>query len=333
MSRSCPSLIAASTNTRRPLSFCFLTAAALFTAFVAICVDTASYTPGDVGFSTVFTEPVITPLNNFLYNSDTTNLAQHGIHPYYQHFLANLPQLLGPAFPLLFFLRRSHINTSLVSALSGVALLSIFPHQEARFLLPAIPLILSSIRLPYNPTLRKTWTTTWIIFNLALGLLMGVYHQGGIVPVQTHIAKSPANISHAFWWKTYSPPTWLLNGKNEELTTVDLIGMPAHQMLSNLTAVLPPCRTRKPPKIDENRGDVYLVAPRSAYALKPFQDPANPGEIELEEVWSYRQHLNLDDMDFGDDGVWPTLSRVVGDRGLVIWRVTRNCWATGSAPA
>jgi phosphatidylinositol glycan class Z len=109
------------------------------------------------------------------------------------------------------------------------------------------------------------------------------------------------------------------------------MGMPAQHMLANVTAVLPPCRTRKPPKIDEDRGDVYLVAPRSAYALKPFQDPANRSDIELEEVWSYRQHLNLDDMDFGDDGVWPTLSRVVGDRGLVIWRVTRNCWA--SAPA
>ncbi|KAF2999390.1 alpha 1,2 mannosyltransferase [Curvularia kusanoi] len=326
-----PSLLLLPHFKRKPLSICFLGAAALFTAFVAICVDTASYTPGDVNFSTVFTQPVITPLNNFLYNSDSTNLAQHGIHPRYQHFLVNLPQLLGPAFPLIFFLRRRHINTSLVSALSGIALLSIFPHQEARFLLPAVPLILSSIRLPYSPTLRKTWTTAWILFNLALGLLMGVYHQGGIVPVQTHIATSNTHITHAFWWKTYSPPTWLLNGKNEELTTVDLMGMPAPQMLANVTAVLPPCRTRKPPKI-EDRGDVYLVAPRSAYALKPFQDPANRDEIELEEVWSYRQHLNLDDMDFGDDGVWPTLRRVVGDRGLVVWRVTRNCWAA-EAPA
>ena len=282
-------------------------------------------------FSRVFASPVITPLNNFLYNSDSTNLAHHGIHPRYQHFLVNLPQLLGPAFPLLFLLRPSHINPSLVSALSGIALLSIFPHQEARFLLPSVPLILSSIRLPHNPRIRKLWTGTWILFNVALGLLMGQYHQGGIVPVQTHIAQSSELVTHAYWWKTYSPPTWLLNGKNQDLTTVDLMGMPAPQMLDAVKTSLPPCRTRKPPKI-EGRGSVYLVAPRSAYALKPFQDPAKREEIELEEVWSYRQHLNLDDMDFGDDGVWPTLSRVVGDRGLVVWRVTRNCWAT-EAPA
>ncbi|KAF3049643.1 alpha 1,2 mannosyltransferase [Didymella keratinophila] len=326
-----PSLLLLPHFKRKPLSLVFLTLAALFTAFVAVCVDTASYTPGEFHFSSVFRSPVITPLNNFFYNSNSTNLAQHGIHPLYQHFLVNLPQLLGPAFPLLFFLRRSHISPILVSALSGVALLSIFPHQEARFLLPAVPLILSSIRLPHNPQVRKFWTAAWIVFNVVLGTLMGVYHQGGIVPVQIHISKTPELVTHAFWWKTYSPPTWLLNGKNEELTTVDLMGMPGPQMLDAVKAALPACRTRKPPKIG-GRGATYLVAPRSAYFLKLYQGPAGREEIELEEIWSYQQHFNLDDMDFGDDGVLPTLNRVVGDRGLVVWRVTRNCWAT-EAPA
>ncbi|KAF1362202.1 GPI mannosyltransferase 4 [Lizonia empirigonia] len=312
---------------RKPLSFVFLTLSALFVAFLAVCVDTASYTPGEFTFSSVFSNPVVTPLNNFVYNSDSANLAQHGIHPRYQHFLVNLPQLLGPAFPLLSFLRRSHITPSLMSALSGVALLSIFPHQEARFLLPAIPLILSSIRLPFNVELRKFWIATWIIFNLALGMLMGVYHQGGIVPVQMHIAKTQEHVSHAFWWKTYSPPTWLLNGKNEQLTTVDLMGMPGAQMLDAISTALPPCRTRRPPKI-EGRGSTYLIAPRSASFLAPFHNPTQHEAITLDEVWSYTQHLNLDDMDPATDGVWPTLQRVVGDRGLVVWRVTRNCWAT-----
>ncbi|KAF1850941.1 glycosyltransferase family 22 protein [Cucurbitaria berberidis CBS 394.84] len=311
---------------RKPFSFVFLAIFALFTAFVAICVDTASYTPGEFALSKVFSNAVITPLNNFLYNSDAANLAHHGIHPRYQHFLVNLPQLLGPAFPLLFLLRRAHISPILVSALSGIALLSIFPHQEARFLTPAVPLILSSIRLP-SPRFKNAWIYTWVIFNLALGTLMGVYHQGGIVPVQMHIAKTNEMVTHTFWWKTYSPPTWLLNGKNEELTTVDLMGIPGDQMLEKVKQVLPPCRTRKPPQI-EGRGAIYLVAPRSAYFLKPYMDPNQQEEISLDEIWSYRQHLNLDDMDFADDGFLETIGRVVGDRGLVVWRVTRNCWAT-----
>ncbi len=68
------------------------------------------------------------------------------------------------------------------------------------------------MRLPRSLQLRKVWIATWIIFNLALGMLMGVYHQGGIVPAQMHIAASNEEISHAFWWKTYSPPTWLITG-------------------------------------------------------------------------------------------------------------------------
>jgi phosphatidylinositol glycan class Z len=323
--RSCHIHLATLTYVR-PFSFVFLALFALFTAFIAISVDTAFYTPGEFTVSKVFDSAVVTPLNNFRYNSVSSNLAQHGLHPRYQHFLVNLPQLLGPATPLLFFLRRANVTPMLVSALTGIALLSIFPHQEARFLLPAVPLILSSVRLP-SPRFKKVWIGMWIIFNLVLGVLMGVYHQGGIVPVQMNIAKTDETVTHAFWWKTYSPPTWLLNGKNEELKTVDLMGCPGEQMLGKVKEALPPCRSRKPPKVD-GRGAVYVVAPRSAYFLKPYQAINQTDEMSLEEVWSYRQHLNLDDMDFGDDGVWNTISRVVGDRGLVVWRATRNCWAS-----
>ncbi|KAF2652133.1 glycosyltransferase family 22 protein [Lophiostoma macrostomum CBS 122681] len=317
---------------RKPFSLVFIAIFALFTASLAISIDTAFYTPGEFTFSNLFRNPVITPINNFLYNSDSNNLAQHGLHPRYQHFLVNLPQLLGPAFPLLFYVRRSNLNLPLLSALSGIALLSLFPHQEARFLLPAVPLILSSLWLPRPPHL-KLWISSWVIFNLALGTLMGVYHQGGIVPVQMHIAKTNETVSHAFWWKTYSPPIWLLNGKNEDLKTIDLMGMPGEQMLEKVKHKLPTCRTRKPPKAD--KGVIYLVAPRSAYFLNPYKEylGKTQEELYLEEVWSYRKHLNLDDMDFGDDGIWSTLARVVGNRGLVIWRVSRNCWGKGQSSA
>lgn len=295
------------------------------TAFIAISVDTAFYTPGEFTFSKVFHHPVVTPLNNFIYNSNSTNLAQHGLHPRYQHFLVNLPQLLGPATALFFLLRRSRISMPLVSALSGIALLSIFPHQEARFLLPAVPLILASVPLPISKIQRKFWISAWILFNVALGIIMGIYHQGGIVPVQMQLAKTDETVSHAFWWKTYIPPTWLLNGKNEELKTIDLMGMPGDEMIEEVSAVLPTCRTRRPPRLD--RAAVYLIAPQSAYFLLPYQDSTKHKNISLEHVWSYKRHLNLDDMDIPEDGFWKTMGRVVGDRGLTVWRVTRDCWS------
>ncbi|OCL14504.1 glycosyltransferase family 22 protein [Glonium stellatum] len=305
---------------RKPFSLVFIAISASLTAFVAICVDTAFYTPGPFRFSTLH-HPIITPLNNLIYNTASTNLAKHGLHPFYQHVLVNLPQLLGPAFPLLFFYPRK--TRRFISAISGVVLLSFFPHQEARFLIPSVPLILSSIRLPKNFT--RVWISSWITFNICMGILMGVYHQGGIVPTQIHLAKEDANVTHAFWWKTYSPPIWLLNGKNERLTTKDLMGMAGPSMLEQLKNVTSCENNFSLKSITGPKELVYLVAPKSAYFLKPYTLPGSETVITLEEIWSYKQHINLDDLDFGNDGVWPTLERVVGDRGLVVWRVRRVC--------
>src|ERR1051326_8827216 len=118
----------------------------ILTTIIAISLDSAFYNPKPFDLSDLWQRPVITPINNFKYNSSTANLANHGLHPFYQHIVVNLPQLLGPAFPLLLWNFRK--TMCLASAVSGVVILSIAPHQEARFLLPAIPLMLSSIRIP-----------------------------------------------------------------------------------------------------------------------------------------------------------------------------------------
>ncbi|KAF2756003.1 hypothetical protein EJ05DRAFT_85650 [Pseudovirgaria hyperparasitica] len=307
---------------RKPFSLLFIILSVAFTTFLAIGFDTAFYQNETLNFIDLVRRPVITPLNNLIYNSSSENLAQHGLHPYYQHIVANLPQLLGPAFPLLFLSYRKSLR--LASAVAGILLLSLFPHQEARFLLPTIPLILSSIRLPkYLPRL---WLASWIIFNAFFGILMGVYHQGGVVPAQNYIAASEENISHVFWWKTYSPPVWLLDGKSENLSTIDLMGLQGDLMVARVQDALSCDHSRT--LNSTSPASVYLVAPRSAYYLKPYiqgSDSATPNLLHLEEVWSHTSHLNLDDLDFGDDGIWPTLSRVVGDRGLVIWEARKSC--------
>jgi GPI mannosyltransferase 4 len=285
------------------------------TASLAVFLDTAFYHPEAITWRSLWEEPVITPLNNLLYNTSITNLANHGLHPFYQHLVANLPQLLGPVYPLL-FLQYWNRSAMLASALSGVLLLSIFPHQEARFLIPAVPLVLSSINLPAR--YFRPWVAVWIIFNLVFGVLMGIYHQGGVVPMQNHLAAKP-DVSHILWWKTYSPPIWLLDGKNENTTTTDLMGMSGLQMVkvvTNATACVS----------GESAKDVYLVAPASTTYLDAFSaNSDNTHEFALEERWRYNKHLSLDDLDFAEDGIWPTLSRVIGRRGLVLWNVKRRC--------
>jgi phosphatidylinositol glycan class Z len=127
-------------------------------------------------------------------------------------------------------------------------------------------------------------------------------------------------VDQVYWWKTYSPPRWLLNGRNKEITTFDLMGLAGDQMIDVL-------------KIDAaciggNENGTVLVAPASATFLDPYTAPRFAGEepeLVFVELWRYRQHIGLDDLDFGDDGVWPTLERVVGRRGLVAWDVRRAC--------
>ncbi|KAL2271533.1 hypothetical protein VTJ83DRAFT_904 [Remersonia thermophila] len=309
---------------KNPLSFLAIVTAGICTTALAITADTAFYTPHSISWSDLIRNPVLTPINNLRYNIQPENLAKHGLHPWYQHLLVNLPQLLGPATFLLFL--RPKRSLRLYSAISGIVVLSLSQHQEARFLLPTVPLILSSVRLPRNEKVLRVWTAAWAFFNLALGTLMGVYHQGGIIPAQVFMSKQP-DATQAVWWKTYMPPIWLLNGKNEVLRTRDVMGMKGEALLEEL-AQLATCDTpadRRNNEYLKEKNGTYLVAPLSATWLDPYLENKGLEGLRFREVWRYRRHLNLDDLDFAEDGVWDTLSRVVGRRGLAIWRVTKSC--------
>ncbi|KAG2008273.1 GPI mannosyltransferase 4 [Coprinopsis cinerea AmutBmut pab1-1] len=285
-----------------PSTFIPLTLAAAITAAYAIQLDTEFYQG---------TQPVITPLNNLIYNTQTSNLAQHGLHPRITHLLVNLPQLLGPALILFVMSASGRYLTSLpiLSAVSGVAVLSILPHQEARFLIPCVPLILSQVSLP---RWKGTWLASWVLFNLALGMLMGVYHQGGIVPAQVFLG-TRTNATDILYWKTYMPPTWLLGPWTK---AVDIVDVP-----SSLNELVPAIE-RKAARCGR---EVYLVAPLSATQLDPLVDDPGRG-WSLDRVWVTRRHLNLDDLDIGEEGAMGTVERVLGRRGLGIWKVNwRSC--------
>jgi len=69
---------------------------------------------------------------------------------------------------------------------------------------------------------------------------------------------------------------------------------------------------------------VVLAAPASAMFLDQFVNRTNRG-LTLRERWRYSRHINLDDIDIGTDGVFGTVSRVIGRHGLVLWDVGKNC--------
>ncbi|EFE41933.1 alpha 1,2-mannosyltransferase Smp3, putative, partial [Trichophyton verrucosum HKI 0517] len=337
---------------RRPLSLISLAFFGLLFSFFAIAIDTAFYTLPD-SLSAFIRNPTITPLNNLLYNSDSSNLASHGLHPRYNHLLVNLPLLLGPAYLVSIWslFTRGMVsptfhtrNTRAYSALFGALIISLFPHQEARFLLPCVPLLLTC----FKPPRSRTFLAGWIVFNCTLGALMGIYHQGGVVPAQIHIPtllsdslqpsqQPPVNVS-VLWWKTYSPPYWLVGDGSSmgafSITTHDLKGMASGEFINRTVSSIPRCtRDSNPfefhqglPKVKVEGGDMtLLVAPRSASFLDRFVVPDGgedestdvpSREIRLHKLWQYDRHVNMDDFDPGDDGLWGAVERVFGRHGL-----------------
>lgn len=296
-----------------------LTAILLTTGF-AIVIDTSFYHPDSPVINNILTNPTFTPLNSLLYNTQTSNLATHGLHPHYHHLVASLPLLLGPALYLLFFPSIKKIpRLPVLSAMSGTLFLSCIPHQEPRFLLPAVPLLLSSIQLPRSKSLTKYWLVAWIGFNTLFGVLLGIYHQGGVVPAQTWLGQQSelgASMVEVFWWRTYSPPIWLLN--HNPIRTMDLMGIPFASLQMQVdTALGLECNANT---------SVGLVAPYSSLEIDDWiGKSAEDQAFAIEEVWRYGQHLNLDDLDIGNEGIWGTLRRVVGRRGLVVWKIRRVC--------
>ena len=328
---------------------------------MAIATDTAFYagpastTSFRALFARLLEAPVITPLNSLRYNSQNSNLALHGLHPHYQHFLVNLPQLLGPALILLLRslqpftiskLKAVLANTQLASALTGTLILSLVPHQEPRFLIPCIPLLLTCVRLPTSEHWRRGFWICWAVFNVLMAVLMGVYHQGGVIPAQIAMPQvvRSANASNVtvFWWKTYPAPTYLVgappldpvSNKSFNITTVPIMGLSEQGLKDMLLAsnYAVDCVEESSPSSPSSA--IFLAAPLSAHL---FDDrPADQAKSflvrEKEELpggrilrftkrYIYRRHVNLDDLDFADDGVFGTFGRVFGRAGLGVWRV------------
>nr|CAH7712229.1 unnamed protein product [Callosobruchus chinensis] len=197
-----------------------------------ITIDSFYYsyiTWGEIGVLDVsINNFVFTPLNFVRYNIDPKNLAKHGLHPRYLHLLVNVPLLyniLGLCametilryIYLCYRKKFNHLPTvrsikclMIFSAISPLALLSIFPHQEPRFLIPLIvPLVYlhSHFLLPEPessiieaprihpadsskaspPTYRSL--KFWIISNAVLALFYGFLHQGGVVQATSYLAQ------------------------------------------------------------------------------------------------------------------------------------------------
>ncbi|XP_059158764.1 GPI mannosyltransferase 4-like [Physella acuta] len=207
----------------------------------------------------VFTSSlVVTPWNFIKYNTDSSNLAEHGIHSRFTHFFVNLPLLAGPLY-LVFVIscvlemlkltqnqRPKGRNTLwlVLMVLVPVLCLSVFPHQEPRFLIPILPVlvVMGARMLSKGVPGRLSFIALWIFFNLLLTVVYGYMHQAALIPAlsiyqqKLSSIKSSLGEHHAIFYKTYPPPRHLLllDSSNTQVSIHDLAGAPVNKLLAKI---------------------------------------------------------------------------------------------------
>lgn len=295
------------------LSFAIFTVSLLSSMATFIYFDTLLYSS---------TRYVVAPWNNFQYNLDQSNLAKHGLHPWYTHSLINLPQLLGPSILFIRPPRRSVKlllnNMSLLSIASGITLLSVFKHQELRFLIPLAPLSFMCLR--FRESWNKIGFPIWILFNLVMAMIMGCLHQSGVIRIIESIHRDQLGVH--VWWKTYSPPTWMY--ANEELITsttnfvddVERVDNVPFSIVRNHMVDLKGCDVGllndTLNQFLSQGANVTLIAPRSVSRLLTALNT----EFHFRPMRQNRLHLDLDHIDVADAASWAM--------GITEYSVTRN---------
>lgn len=111
------------------------------------------------------------------------------------------------------------------------------------------------------------------------------------------------------------------------MVTIDLMGMKTEDMMAHISGAIGSCEEGMP-------RTVGLVAPFSSVELDHWIEASRSREhFSFDHVWKSKQHLNLDDINFDQDGIRDSIARVVGRRGLVIWKVSRVCGSSGNRNA
>ncbi len=207
----------------------------------------------------------------------------------------------------------------------ALAALSIFPHQEPRFLLP---LLLPCVLLGANGLRSKVagfrpllWV--WYAFNLAAFMFFGCVHQAGVVPAVRWLGQGMSldpgvtEVSVVFS-KTYMPPRFpLLEADKATLASPyvhnrpgvhfrfhDLAGSPELAVKNNLTAL-----ASRSDYLKDLHGTVtVLIAPR--HVARDIEHEAG-GELTLTALEAFFPHLSVEapprpDFDLLAEALMPT---------------------------
>lgn len=255
----------------------------------------------------------ITPVNFVIYNMQPSNLAEHGLHPHIQHLAVNTPllfnilavciiidackltylfRLQNKQVPMLSWEAKTDIFLMLVYFFP-VAFLSIFPHQEPRFIIP----LLTPLMLYYRHLCHHKWATLvtliWIIANLGCALFYGGLHQAGVVPAvqyySRHQLQDGLSNTTVVFFHTYMPPRYLLSmpqvkqaNKPDMSAVVDLKGADMETLLATVD------------NLSKEGLNIIVISP--ATVIDKCRYKYKGDHILLTEENSFKPHISTEDL-------------------------------------
>lgn len=249
----------------------------------------------------------VTPWNFIRYNTIGSNLAQHGLHPRYTHFLVNTGILFGLLAICgvygLVFLRETFLTLGkgkyfkmlILSYYVPILLLSVFPHQEPRFLIPLLTPLCLFVSVWVTKRYTVLFTVVWILFNGFGGIMFGSLHQGGLIPALSYLQEQNIAMDgtkHIIFYHTYMPPQYLLNIPNAMKLRLD--NEPSQRTYvhdlagANVSVLFEKVRHTSQ---ETKAGRMYLVSPAST-CLSICQNLIG---FELKLVQRFTPHLSFED--------------------------------------
>ncbi|XP_072330159.1 GPI mannosyltransferase 4-like [Scyliorhinus torazame] len=269
---------------------------------------------------------VLTPFNFIRYNLDPENLSAHGRHPWFTHLTVNGLMMFGALHLSAVISAIRMITHKFVSAggchmpkkkqfekrlqmhfpatppiveylvlvyFVPLIILSLFSHQEARFLSPLIaPVVIHSV-LNYDMLRGKT---VMVVFNILGSVLFGCLHQGGLIPCLSYLEKAlhskdpvPNQLEHnLIFYHTYMPPRYLLNIRTdrESIKIIDLGGSDFSVLNDIVNGLLGNLSSKH---IESNQINIYIIAPGTVEHIIKYCD------FQWRTVASFFPHLSMED--------------------------------------
>ena len=213
--------------------------------------------------------------------------------------------------------------------------LSLFPHQEPRFLIPlTLPIVLMNAhKLRTKVFGRKPLLALWYAFNICMTVFFGLVHQGGVYPTVSYIGRGSevhpdAVEANYVFSNTYMPPKFpLLQPKYREQSEPYFVRshrISFHDMagdsLKNVSDKLVALGSRSKYLRNFKHVENYVVLPN--HLIRDLEKESGEGLV-FDPVLNVFPHLSTENMpSFDLSGLVPA---ILADPVEALWKPLSDC--------